>query len=102
MKSSSATASLAGNASSGPSATLPVVMRTRDMFPAAIVTPILIPYGTDSNSYRPKGVKSYGFFPALLPAEALSSMHGDAEFIPLDQLGRASRLLFEALRDTAR
>ena len=70
--------------------------------PAAIVTPILIPYGTDSNSYRPKGVKSYGFFPALLPAEALSSMHGDAEFIPLDQLGRASRLLFEALRDTAR
>jgi acetylornithine deacetylase/succinyl-diaminopimelate desuccinylase-like protein len=70
--------------------------------PSAIVTPILIPYGTDSNSYRPRGVKSYGFFPALLPADALSSMHGDAEFIPVDQLGRASRLLFEALRDTAR
>jgi len=70
--------------------------------PSAIVTPILIPYGTDSNSYRPRGVKSYGFFPALLPAEALSSMHGDAEFIPVDQLGRASRLLFEALRDTVR
>ncbi len=70
--------------------------------PSAIVTPILIPYGTDSNSFRPRGVKSYGFFPALLSADALSSMHGDAEFIPIDQLGRASRLLFEALRDTAR
>lgn len=70
--------------------------------PSAIVTPILIPYGTDSNAYRPRGVKSYGFFPALLPADALSSMHGDAEFIPVDQLGRASRLLFEALRETAK
>jgi acetylornithine deacetylase/succinyl-diaminopimelate desuccinylase-like protein len=27
----------------------------------AIVTPILVPYGTDSNAFRPKGVKSYGF-----------------------------------------
>ena len=70
--------------------------------PGAIVTPILIPYGTDSNAYRPRGVKSYGFFPALLPAEALGSMHGDAEFISVDQLGRAARILFEAVRDTAR
>ena len=70
--------------------------------PSAIVTPILIPFGTDSNAYRPRGVKSYGFIPALLPAEALGSMHGDAEFFPLDQLGRAARLLFEALRDTVR
>jgi len=68
--------------------------------PSAVVTPILIPYGTDSNAYRPRGVKSYGFFPAMLPAAALSSMHGDAEFIPVDQLARAARLLFEALRDT--
>jgi acetylornithine deacetylase/succinyl-diaminopimelate desuccinylase-like protein len=70
--------------------------------PQAIVTPILIPYGTDSNAYRPRGVKSYGFFPALLPADALASMHGDAEFIPLDQLGVAARILFEAVRDTSR
>ena len=36
--------------------------------PEAIVTPMLIPYGTDSNAFRPRGVKSYGIFPALLPA----------------------------------
>jgi len=70
--------------------------------PGAVVTPILVPYGTDSNAYRPRGVNSYGFFPALLPAEALASMHGDAEFIPVDQLAPAARILFEALRDTAR
>ena len=69
--------------------------------PAAIVTPMLIPYGTDSNAYRPKGVKSYGFFPAMLPAEALGSMHGDGEFIPVDQLMPAARILFEALRDAS-
>jgi len=69
--------------------------------PEAIVTPILIPYGTDSNAYRPRGVNSYGFFPALLPAAALASMHGDAEFAPVDQLGPAARILFEALRETA-
>jgi acetylornithine deacetylase/succinyl-diaminopimelate desuccinylase-like protein len=69
--------------------------------PDAIVTPILIPYGTDSNAYRPRGVNSYGFVAALLPADALASMHGDAEFIPVDQLAPASRILFEALRDTA-
>lgn len=67
--------------------------------PSAIVTPMLIPYGTDSNSYRPKGVKSYGFFPAMIPAEAIGSMHGDGEFIPVDQLMPAVKILFEALRE---
>jgi len=33
--------------------------------PEAVVTPILIPYGTDSNAFRPRGVKAFGIFPAL-------------------------------------
>jgi len=65
----------------------------------AIVTPILIPYGTDSNAFRPKGVKSYGIFPAILSAEAVASMHGDAERVPLDGVVEASEIFFEALRD---
>src|SRR5207302_5350692 len=64
----------------------------------AIVTPILIPYGTDSNAFRPRGVKSYGIFPAIVPADAVSSMHGDAEHIPLDAVGEGAQVLFEALR----
>ena len=65
----------------------------------AIVTPLLIPYGTDSNAFRPKGVKSYGIFPAILSAEAVASMHGDAERVPLDGVVEASEVFFEALRD---
>ena len=67
--------------------------------PDAVVSPILIPYGTDSNAFRPKGVKSYGVFPAILSAETVASMHGDAERVPLDGVVEASEVFFEALRD---
>jgi acetylornithine deacetylase/succinyl-diaminopimelate desuccinylase-like protein len=70
-------------------------------YPEAIVTPLVIPYGTDSNGFRPRDVKSYGFMPAILPAAAIASMHGDAEFVPLDALGPAIQIFFEALRETA-
>jgi acetylornithine deacetylase/succinyl-diaminopimelate desuccinylase-like protein len=69
--------------------------------PGAIVTPMTVPYGTDSNGFRPKGVKSYGIFPGIIPAAAILSMHGDAEFIPLDAIGPAIQILFEALKETA-
>jgi hypothetical protein len=61
---------------------------------------MLIPYGTDSNAFRPRGVQSYGIFPAIVSAEAVSSMHGDAERVPLDAVAEASRILFDALRAT--
>jgi acetylornithine deacetylase/succinyl-diaminopimelate desuccinylase-like protein len=69
--------------------------------PDAIVTPMTVPYGTDANGFRPRGVKSYGIFPGIVPAASILSMHGDAEFIPADALGPAIQILFEALRDTA-
>jgi acetylornithine deacetylase/succinyl-diaminopimelate desuccinylase-like protein len=68
--------------------------------PDAIVTPILIPYGTDSNAFRPKGVKSYGVFPAILSNDIVAGMHGDAEHAPLDAIREAADVLFEALKDT--
>ncbi len=69
--------------------------------PEATVTPMTVPYGTDSNGFRPRGVKSYGIFPGIIPAASILSMHGDAEFIPVDALGPAIQILFEALKDTA-
>ena len=69
-------------------------------YPEAIVTPMVVPYGTDSNSYRPRGVKSYGFTPVVVPAAAAMSMHGDAEFLPVDAVGPAIQILFEALKET--
>lgn len=67
--------------------------------PGAVVTPILIPYGTDSNAFRPRGVKSYGFFPVILPAAIVATMHSDAERLPTSELGPGLRILYEALRD---
>jgi acetylornithine deacetylase/succinyl-diaminopimelate desuccinylase-like protein len=68
--------------------------------PDATVTPMLIPYGTDSNAFRPKGVKSYGVFPAVVSAEAVSSMHGDAERVSLEAVAEGAQVLFAALKAT--
>jgi acetylornithine deacetylase/succinyl-diaminopimelate desuccinylase-like protein len=72
----------------------------RQRHPDAIVTPLLIPYGTDSNAFRPKGAKSYGIFPAIVSADTAASMHGDAEHVPIASIVEASDVLFEALRNT--
>jgi acetylornithine deacetylase/succinyl-diaminopimelate desuccinylase-like protein len=69
-------------------------------YPDAVVTPMVVPYGTDSNGFRPRGVKSYGFTPVIVPAAAVMSMHGDAEFLPVDAVGPAIQILFEALKET--
>jgi acetylornithine deacetylase/succinyl-diaminopimelate desuccinylase-like protein len=66
----------------------------------ATVKPILIPYGTDSNAFRPRGAKSYGIFPAIIPAAVVAEMHGDAERVPLDAVHEAIQVFFETLRDT--
>jgi len=42
----------------------------------AILTPMIVPYGTDSNSFRPRGVKSYGFTPIVAPAECSPAARG--------------------------
>jgi acetylornithine deacetylase/succinyl-diaminopimelate desuccinylase-like protein len=68
--------------------------------PDAIVTPMVVPYGTDANGYRARGVKSYGFFPGIVPAASIESMHGDAEFMPVDALGPAIQVLYEVLVET--
>jgi acetylornithine deacetylase/succinyl-diaminopimelate desuccinylase-like protein len=73
----------------------------KNQHPDAIVTPMIVPYGTDANGFRPLGVKSYGFTPAILPADVVASMHGDAEYVPVDALGPAIQILFDALKETA-
>jgi acetylornithine deacetylase/succinyl-diaminopimelate desuccinylase-like protein len=68
--------------------------------PEAVVTPIPLPYGTDSNAFRPRGVKSYGLFPIILSTAQVSTMHGDGERLPLAGLGEAIQILFTALQKT--
>ena len=68
--------------------------------PEAIVVPTLVPFGTDSNAFRPRGVKSYGVFPVTLSAELVASMHGDGERLPIAELGKGIQVMYEALRET--
>jgi len=71
-------------------------------YPDAVFTPMIVPYGTDANGFRPLGVKSYGFTPMIVPAQSVESMHGDAEYIPVDALLPAIEILFDAVRETVR
>jgi acetylornithine deacetylase/succinyl-diaminopimelate desuccinylase-like protein len=69
--------------------------------PDAVVVPTPIPYGTDSNAFRHRGAKSYGILPIVLSASIVSSMHSDAERIPVDQIESGIRIFYEALREVA-
>jgi acetylornithine deacetylase/succinyl-diaminopimelate desuccinylase-like protein len=74
----------------------------RRRHPDAVVTPILVPYGTDSNAFRPRGVPSYGIFPAPVTAAEVASMHGDAEHLRVETIPEAAQVLFEAIRETVK
>ncbi len=69
--------------------------------PGAVVTPASVPFGTDSNTLRQQGVGAYGFLPVVLSLEAVSSMHGDAEHMPVEALKAGVRVFYEAVRDFA-
>ncbi len=69
--------------------------------PEAVVVPTPIPYGTDSNAFRHRGAKSYGILPIVLSASIVSSMHSDAERIPLDQIESGIRIFYDAVREVA-
>ncbi len=65
----------------------------------AVITACISMVRTRTHSW-PRGVKSYGIFPAAITAETAGSMHGDAEHVPLATIVEASDVLFDALRDT--
>ena len=48
---------------------------------------------------RPSLDSAAGIF-EIVPAEAAMSMHGDAEYLPLDAVDPAIQILFEALKET--
>jgi acetylornithine deacetylase/succinyl-diaminopimelate desuccinylase-like protein len=69
--------------------------------PDATVVPTLIPYGTDSRIFRLRGAKCYGILPLVLSTELATSIHGDAERIPVDQFETGIRIFYESLVEVA-
>ena len=66
--------------------------------PGARVAPIIVPYGTDAQKFRVRGVPSYGLMPMILPNATLATMHSDSEHIPLAQFRQGLHIYFDILR----
>lgn len=67
----------------------------------AFIMPLLTPGFTDSHAFRAAGGQAYGFTPALLTREELSTIHGHNERISMDNLGLGTEVLFEVVRRLA-
>lgn len=65
--------------------------------PDAIVTPMLVPHGTDSVKLRAKGVIAYGFTPMVLDLSTAGSMHSDQEHIPVAEFQKGIRIFYDVL-----
>jgi acetylornithine deacetylase/succinyl-diaminopimelate desuccinylase-like protein len=66
--------------------------------PQAVVTPMLVPYGTDSVQLRKRGIPAYGFMPMVLDTATIATMHSDQEHIPVAEFLRGIRIYFDVLR----
>ena len=66
--------------------------------PTAVVTPMLVPHGTDSVRMRMKGVPSYGVTPMILDAATAGTMHSDEERIPVAEFFKGIRIFYDVLR----
>ncbi len=66
-------------------------------YPEAVVTPYLVPFGTDSNSFRQKGCQAYGFGPSVVTGPIVASMHSDSERLPVDQITPSLRIYYRAV-----
>jgi acetylornithine deacetylase/succinyl-diaminopimelate desuccinylase-like protein len=67
--------------------------------PGAIVTPMLVPHGTDSNKLRVKGIVAYGLTPMVLDLSTAGSMHSDNEHIPVAEFQKGIRIFYDLLRE---
>ena len=65
--------------------------------PDAVVVPTIIPYGTDTQKFRLKGVIGYGLMPFRVDAATIATMHSDSERVPLDEFKKGLHIYFGIL-----
>lgn len=66
--------------------------------PGATVMPIVVPFGTDGQKVRMRGVAGYGLMPMIVDAATLGTMHSNSEHIPVDQFRQGLHIYFDILR----
>ena len=64
----------------------------------AAVIPIIVPYGTDGQKFRMRGVTAYGLIPMILDTATVATMHSDSEHIPAGQFRQGLHIYFDILR----
>jgi acetylornithine deacetylase/succinyl-diaminopimelate desuccinylase-like protein len=69
--------------------------------PQALVTPTLNSGYTESQMYRPLGIACYGFAPLELTPELDSTQHAANERVPVEQIRRAVKMLYEVVARAA-
>jgi acetylornithine deacetylase/succinyl-diaminopimelate desuccinylase-like protein len=69
----------------------------RKHHPDAIVTPMLVPHGTDSVKLRSRGVIAYGLTPMVLDLAMAGSMHSDVERIPVAEFLKGLHIFYDLL-----
>lgn len=67
--------------------------------PEAVIVPYLSPGATDNRFFRAKGVISYGLIPMLLEMKDLEGLHGKDERIPVKELARGEKILYQLVAD---
>jgi acetylornithine deacetylase/succinyl-diaminopimelate desuccinylase-like protein len=74
-----------------------ITAAARHVYPDAVLAPSMALGGTDSRFFRRLGVPAYGFLPFLLTKEQIATVHGVDEQLPIELLGPAIRIVYEAL-----
>ena len=65
--------------------------------PGAVVTPMLVPFGTDSAYLQKRGVIAYGFTPMILDAATAATMHSDQERLPVGEFLKGIHIYYDVL-----
>jgi acetylornithine deacetylase/succinyl-diaminopimelate desuccinylase-like protein len=65
--------------------------------PGALVTPMLVPFGTDSAYLQKRGVIAYGFTPMILDAATAATMHSDRERLPVAEFLKGIHMFYDVL-----
>ena len=66
-------------------------------YPEAVVTPMLVPFGTDSAMLQKRGVVAYGFTPMVLDSATAATMHSDRERIPVAEFLKGIHVFYDVL-----
>ena len=66
-------------------------------YPNAVVTPIVVPFGTDSAYLHKRGVLKYGFTPMILDTATAATMHSDQERIPVAEFLAGIHIFYDVL-----